>query len=290
VKACSAALQTALQQYTTTLAYLWQVTRVDGLVLGFTTHDQDIVFGGTSYQAETGLANSASRSSADLSVDNLEVTAFLSSASITEADILAGKYDNAAITIQVVDWSNLASGSVILRTGTLGIVKMHNGLFTAEIRGLAQKLTANIGATYGPICRATFGSGLNNIDMTSQYLCKYDVTKVRQSGSVSSVPNLRTIVPAAGLTGAAGWFNDGFLTFTSGALNGASFEVTNWDGSSLTLFVAMPVAPAPGASFFIEAGCDKTAATCQSKFSNIANFRGEPFIPGMDQLLDYASG
>ena len=248
------------------------------------------MIGGVTYQAETGLANSANQSHSDLSVDNLEVTAFLDSASITEADILAGKYDGATVVLSVLDWTNQSGGAVIVRTGTVGVVKMRNGLFTAEIRGLAHKLTAQVGATYGPICRATFGSGLNGIDMNSQYLCKYDVTKVRQPGSVATVVDLRTIRPAAGLTGGSGWFNDGFLTFTTGTLAGAPFEVETWDGTTLALFLAMPKSPAAGDHFTIEAGCDKTAATCQNKFSNIVNFRGEPFIPGMDQLLDYASG
>jgi hypothetical protein len=37
-------------------------------------------------------------------------------------------------------------------------------------------------------------------------------------------------------------------------------------------------------------GCRQVGQSdCQRKFQNIANFRGENFIPGMDQLLDYAS-
>ncbi len=41
-------------------------------------------------------------------------------------------------------------------------------------------------------------------------------------------------------------------------------------------------------NFDIIAGCDKTRETCQSKFTNIINFRGEPDVPGVDKLLTTA--
>lgn len=185
--------------------------------------------------------------------------------------------------------ANPGVDAVLLRKGTLGQVKMKNGVFTAEFRGLAHKLTTVVGATYGPICRATFGSGLNGIDMNSHWKCMYNVTLVRETGSLASVTNARTLVPASGLTTTADWFNDGFITFTSGVLEGESLEIKSWDGTTLGLFLDLPELPAAGDTFNIEAGCDKTPATCQSKFSNIVNFQGENFIPGMDQLLDYAS-
>jgi hypothetical protein len=34
-------------------------------------------------------------------------------------------------------------------------------------------------------------------------------------------------------------------------------------------------------------GCDKRLATCSGRFGNAVNFRGEPFLPGMDLLTRY---
>ncbi|MEQ1538548.1 MAG: phage portal protein [Sphingorhabdus sp.] len=34
-------------------------------------------------------------------------------------------------------------------------------------------------------------------------------------------------------------------------------------------------------------GCDKTIATCSTRFSNAINFRGEPYLPGNDILTRY---
>ena len=41
----------------------------------------------------------------------------------------------------------------------------------------------------------------------------------------------------------------------------------------------LPFAPAPGDTFNVAFGCDHTQATCQSKFNNLVNFRGFPYVP-----------
>ena len=84
----------------------------------------------------------------------------------------------------------------------------------------------------------------------------------------------------------AGWFNDGIITFTSGQNNGLSFEIKSWDGTNLTLFLPLEFPAAVSDTFTIEPGCNKTTGDCSNKYNNIVNFRGEPFIPGMDRFLD----
>ncbi|HEY0701275.1 MAG TPA: DUF2163 domain-containing protein [Candidatus Acidoferrales bacterium] len=302
MKSCSTALQAHLSGGQTTLAWIWKVKRVDGTILGFTTHDVDITYtdpdGDTvTYLYSTGFTGSAAAGKSDLSVDNMEATGFLNSSSLTDADLRAGLYDEAEIEIRVLNWNDLTMGDLLVRSGTLGVVKMKNGLFTAEIRGLAYKLTTILGQTYGPVCRATFGSGLNGIDVGSQWNCMVDVTAYQQSGSVSSVTSAVELVPSSGLkmvgsstpttAAPADWFDDGFITFTSGVLNGYSFEIKTWDGTNLLLFLPMPQQPAASDTFTIEPGCNHLPSDCQNKFANIENFRGESFIPGPDNYLNY---
>lgn len=263
--------------------------------MGFTNFDVDLTYtdgdGDTvTYLASTGFTNTAASNKSDLSVDNIEVTAFLDSESIDENDLRAGLYDNCDVSIRIVNWADLSMGDMMIRKATVGIVKMINGMFTAELRGLTQKLTTTLGATYGPVCRAVFGSGLNGIDMDSKYLCMFNLNDVRQNGSVDDVGDAATIIPAIGLTGAAAWFDDGFIKFTSGVLDGYAFEIKTWDGTTLTLFLPMPIPPARGDTFQIEPGCNHLVGPggdCQNKYNNIVNFRGEPGIPGMDQILNY---
>jgi len=302
MKTTSPELQAHLAGELISLAYLWKVKRTDGTIIGFTSLDEDILFdsgdgdGIVTYAASTGFTNSAAAQKSDLSVDNLEAVGFLDSEAISEPDLRAGRYDDADIVLYIVNWDDLTMGAMIVRRGTLGIVKMINGQFTAELRGLTHKLTTQLGASLGPICRAEFGSGVNGIDMDSQYLCMIDVTLYQQNGSILTVTDASTLVPAAGLsmvgsaTPAAAapdrWFDDGVLTFTSGANVGLSFEIKAWLGGVLTFFLPFPYEPLVGDTFVIEPGCSKTAGDCTNKFDNIINFRGEPFIPGMDRFLD----
>lgn len=285
----------------TTLAWLWKVKRADGTLLGFSSFDSDLVYddssgdGPITYLAKTGYTSSAIAGKSDLGVDNSEVKGFIDSSAITEQDLRENKYDDALVQMLIVNWNDLTMGHVLMRTGTLGVVKLKNGLWTAEHRGLAYRLGTVLGESYGPICRAQFGSGLNGIDMASQWLCKVDVTLYQQSGSVASVTDQFTIVPTAGLLSVGGpsgaapvdWFDDGMITFTSGALDGVSVEIKSWDGTSLGLFLPLGAVPARGDTFTIEPGCNHTVYDCVNKFNNIVNNRSEPFIPGMDAILNY---
>jgi hypothetical protein len=42
-----------------------------------------------------------------------------------------------------------------------------------------------------------------------------------------------------------------------------------------------------GDLIIISEGCDKAFTTCRLRFSNSENFRGEPYLPGMDLLTRY---
>ncbi len=319
MKTVSAALQAHFGQSTTTLAVLWRVTRVDGTVLGFTTLDQDLSYkasddaSAVTYKALSGILPTANSSGSDLSVDNLEVSGFLDSAQITEPDIRNGVYDYAVVEQRVVNWQDLTMGDLLLRKGIIGNIKMVNGEFTAEVRGLTQYLSTMVGALYGPMCRAELFSTLtNDVDPGTHYPCWVKEADYTQNGSVGSAIGARYLMPVAGLKmvgsatptspAPAGWFADGEITFTSGLNNGFSFEISTWDGTTLFLFTPMPYPPSPGDTFTIEPGCDKTpTATGCLKFqgystdgnqmivapTNILNFKAEPFIPGMDAILYY---
>lgn len=59
------------------------------------------------------------------------------------------------------------------------------------------------------------------------------------------------------------------------------------NGQSVQLFTPMPRPIALGDQVRLVAGCDKTPETCQARFGNIVNFRGEPHIPGNDKVFSY---
>lgn len=102
---------------------------------------------------------------------------------------------------------------------------------------------------------------------------------VRASYAVSCVATGGTLTSiAAPLGRPAGWFDMGVIQFTSGPLAGVTRNIKAWDGSTLTLSLPLPGLPA-GCGFTVVPGCDKTKATCQVKFQNLARFRGCPYVP-----------
>lgn len=88
---------------------------------------------------------------------------------------------------------------------------------------------------------------------------------------------------------ADGWYAAGVLTFETGNNAGASMEVKAWTqtDSIVQLYIPMPANVAPGDKCRISPGCNKSRETCQTKFFNLDNRRGEAYIPGNDQYLNY---
>ncbi len=262
----------------------------------------------------SGLTFSALELKDDGSPNNLTVTGLLDdtdSGSISEKDVRARLYDNATFELRVINWSDPSQGDLKLLSGTVGDVKMENGMFTMELRGLTQFLTTVVGSVYGPTCRAElFGGGASAIpiDPNNHWKCRLNRDDWYQTGSVGSSPDSLTIVPVTSgspptaftmrgsattptAAAPAGWFADGLIKFTSGVLNGYSFEIATWDTNQLVLFAGapMPFAPSPGDTFEIEPGCDKTKPTCFAKFNNVVNFAAEAEIPGLNVLAPSSS-
>ncbi len=460
-KRVSDALKQHLSSRATSLCTCWRITRTDGAVYAFTDHDQNLVVGGTLYQASTGYTRSAMSSAETLQVDNLEVTGFLDAAVISERDLKVGLFDYAAVQIFMVNWADPGQGMLRLRSGWLGEVLVPpTGVFRAEIRGLTQALTVNTGEQYSPICRADLGdrrckvpikpafwtpntavsasavnptfvadtSTVGDLQVLAVYQCTAGGTTgpaipafnpavgsvTTESGGVAwtSTPPWRGVGVVAGVAshsrftasglssapsaadtqatvtfrGPAGYslgikvtigdqsrvfhvpdtsnaldsvaylvaaitaehdatafpalasasntvddvhavligkvnpndrgtveklndagnvvtvnnfanaysegdpyFAGGLVEWKSGLNVNRAMEIKSYSPATgdLQLFLGMPLPIAVGDRFYWQPGCDKTRETCRYRFNNMANFRGEPDLPGLDRMLKY---
>lgn len=259
----------------TTLATCWSIKRRDGVMLYLTDHDKDVVVDGNSYKAASGISPSAVTSISGLAVDNLDLEGILASALVDEADILAGRYDHAEISVFLVNYLNPTDGKLMLKTGWLGEVTLRGGQFVAEVRGLSSRLQQVIGEVYTPTCRAKLGDARCSVNLPS-YSFAATVTAVESSYAFA----------ASALTQPNDYFSYGLVSFTSGANNGLSMEVRDFSGSRFGLFLPLPGVIAVGDTFTATAGCDKVFDTCISRFNNAVNFRGEPHVPGTDKILE----
>lgn len=275
MKTVPSALAAHMDGEVTTLAQCWKLTRRDGVVLGFTDHDRDLVVDGQDYVATTGVSPSAVSASAALKVDELDIEGMLDSESIRQEDILDGKYDFAELELFLVNYAAPEDGVLVLRTGWLGEVTLKGEQFVAEVRGLTQALQQTIGEIYSATCRADFADGR----------CKLAAGSFTFSGEVSAVDGIYGF-SAEGLAKADGYFTHGKVTFTSGANAGVSMLIKEYVGRQFYTALPMRVMADVGDGFVAVAGCDKTHRTCRVRFGNLVNFRGEPHVPGTDKLLE----
>jgi uncharacterized phage protein (TIGR02218 family) len=94
-----------LAEGTTTLCHCWRLIRRDGTTFGFTDHDRDISFNGTTYAARSGLEAAEATAELGFAVGGGEVAGALVSAGLNEDDISSGLYDDASVETWLVNWS-----------------------------------------------------------------------------------------------------------------------------------------------------------------------------------------
>lgn len=281
MKTLPPALASHLASRNTTLARCWKVTRLDGQVFGFTEHDRDLVFDGVAFQADSALTRTQIVQSLGLAADNVDVAGALRSADISEDAIARGLFDFAEVIVYVVNWQDVAQRAIEAR-GNLGEVTRGATGFTAELRSMADRLAQKSGRVYSVSCDADLGDARCGFNL--------DQAAFKATGTVGAAPLAwKFILSGAGLSGfAAGWFNGGLVTLTSGVNAGVKREVKSHTIASGVVYVELwqpfPTAPAMGDAFAVTAGCDKNWATCKTKFSNGANFRGFPHMPGNDRV------
>jgi uncharacterized phage protein (TIGR02218 family) len=274
-----AALAAALGSGATTLCWCWRITPRSGPALGFTDHDCDLVFDGTTFEAASGFTATEIRETVGLSVDDLEVESALTSERLSEAGLAAGDFDDASVEIFRVDWAN-PSSRILVRRGSIGEVRRSGTSFVAEVRGLAHYLQQPKGRVFQYGCDAELGDARCGVDLANPLY--------RASATVLTGLGDRALATDSLSSFDDGWFTRGLLTFTSGANAGRAVEiklhVRRWTNATLELWQAPGAPIVAGDAFVVTAGCDKQLATCRARFANVVNYRGFPHMPGNDFL------
>lgn len=280
MKLISPELKTHISSELTSMVTCWVLTRRDGVRLAFSTHDRELDFENLAFRPVNSFLPSSVSSTNSLNVDNLEVSALLTSDGLSEKDIRAGIFDHAAISIFQVNWQDLTQGKLYIRSGWLGEFTLKDNHFTVEIRGLTQKLQQVIGDVFSPECRADLGA--NN--------CHVSLEQFSALGSVTTVSSQDSFTDSftdSGRTETDGWFDYGSVRWLSGPNIGIRTEVKTYSAGQFILHDLLPSPIGTGDMYLAIAGCDKRAATCKVKFQNFENFRAETAIPGTDSLYNY---
>lgn len=102
----------------------------------------------------------------------------------------------------------------------------------------------------------------------------YAVPKITTTGSTQSL-----LIPSVAFSQADGYFTMGQVAMTSGQNSGLVGTCKIHVGGQIQLQVPFPLPLTIGDTFTIYPGCDKLQSTCSTKFSNLANFEGLPYVP-----------
>jgi uncharacterized phage protein (TIGR02218 family) len=152
---------------------------------------------------------------------------------------------------------------------------MTDDRFTAELTGASARLEMPVAEATSPGCRATLGDRRCRVPMAARR--RYARVVVQAGRQVT----LDVGEPEAGAEG------DGRVRWIGGENAGLESAVAASDGPLLTLREAPAFAVAAGTLVEVTQGCDRRLATCAGRFGNAVNFRGEPYLPGIDLLTRY---
>lgn len=286
-------LITHIRKASTTLAAcFYAVSPIDASVVAMTSYSSDLTgvpgYPGVTFKRNTGVTASQLQAESGNAFSQMEASLFLLATGLTEADVQAGKWAQAPATLFVCNYEALDMGQLIMHSGYLAEFAQKSPIVTAEIKGLNNALTAQIGQITRAECSHDFcdaGCGLLAAD--------YTVT-----GTVTGVTS-QTSFAASALLIPAGWANNGKLTFTAGSNSGYPLRIdNNSTATQIILRTPAPYLPVIGNTFSLLAGCEKRLVSCQNRLendlttvvNNVLNRAAFDFMPTIESITRLPAG
>lgn len=265
----------------TTRAQIWTITRRDGVVLTFTSHDRPIVRFGRTYTPCRSLNPSASENASSLgAVGNMELTGIIDDESISEEDLYGGKFDDAFVEVDLIDWTEPTGAAMRIASGWTGEMTQGAVSFNMEVLGGSARLNQQaLVQMIAPSCRWVFGDPAT---------CKKDREALKMTGAVLSAQTRGAFTATISGDGAGRQWENGTVRWTSGRNTGQSCEIKSLDipGGGVVLWSAASYGPEAGDTFDLLPGCDLAKTGGCTLYANVINFGGFSDVPGQDSLLE----
>lgn len=265
------------------MADLLTINLVGGTVLRMTSSDIDITYGGNTFSS-TGLAfkRGKTRTIIGVEVDQMSLTLYGNTSTLIGGipflqAMRSGLMDGAYVYLEralMSTWGDTTPGTIKVFSGRVSEITSITRTY-ADIAVSSDLELLNI-----QFPRNVWQPGCLN----SLYDSQCAVSRVAMRSSYTATGGTIISITESGAAQAAGYFDLGYVTFTSGVNSGQTRTVKSYTPGTWTLISPLLSAPANGDTFYAFPGCDKQQATCAAKFTNIARFRGFPYIPSPDSL------
>jgi uncharacterized phage protein (TIGR02218 family) len=232
-----------------------------------TSYNRNIVFQGVTWTA-TQISRSEVQNSTEQAINEIKIDLPLTN-SIAAKYILNVPGRVGSIQIFRAHADDPSEETVLLFDGFISQASFDGAL----VATLSCSPSTSVFKRSGP--RFNYQSLCNHI--LYDVRCKILEAAFQFTGTVI-VESGRTI-EVAGLFAAEGadWAVSGFVRSPAGSFDDARLVIAQ-SGDVLTLLNNFAI-PAIGGSVDVFAGCDHSLAICESKFANVINYGGFPFVP-----------
>lgn len=249
------------------------ITLANGQRYFLTNRDEDISVEGNLYTAQAGFTLVALKRSLLLEGDNLLQLELLANPNF---DPKLAKTSRLQLLLAEATATGEYSSQLLFSGETINVNIAHCNKYQLTAAGLLYKLNHLIGTMYSRTCRACLGD---------KY-CRVALAEYQVSATLSNVEiadNSVVVTYAA----AAEQFGENYWRYGKLCLpNNLEYTIESSNGCRLILVEQLDTATVlPGLVVRLYPGCDHELRTCQTKFHNVANFRGEPHIPASETLV-----
>lgn len=267
----------------------WKITPVDGEVFAYTEHDRDVTYGGCTYKSCGGLSGSASETGLLLGeVGNQELNGFLSELGISAADLLGGRFNNAAVEVWRIPYGGWIyfEDPIQIASGNFGTTTQADGSFKLEaLSQSAQMARKSVISVVTETCRFKLGDERCTVHLDSM-IVEGVVTELAEDDGYDLTPKKKFTDSTRNDDDA--WYDGGTITWLEGKNAGKSTDVKTFlEDGSFVLWDAMVYDIEVGDTYRATPGCNRTKTTCIEKFDNFINFGGFPDLPGPDAIGEF---
>lgn len=268
--------------------------------VGFTTNTRDMTLPShiITFRSAAGMIPSEmGQSFGETAV--MEFQGMYATGIFTAEDVVAGVWNDAKVEIFASPWDDVNLGELVMFTGNLAEFEHYGDYFKAEIRGLSARLSQDTGSVTSRNCRVKFKStacGYTGTTITIDSVT-YNLSvsgTIRSNASTEEVYS-RTFLSIATSPWITPTYPNGFFKNGTVTINGIVREIADSFGYAeggdpapiaplvVQLKRPLPFTPEFGDAITIARGCNKRVEDCRA-YNNIANFRGEPYVPGLETI------
>lgn len=273
-------LNSATQGY---LVDLFTFTLSGGLVVRYTSADVPVTINGNTFANGPVISRGKTKLSVGVSVDSLGVTiacdlnVTLNGVALLPF-IASGGFDGARCVLERAFAASPTSawvGTLILFKGRVS--DTHASRYEASLTVNSDLELLNV-----MIPRNVYQPGCSNTLFDAA--CTLSKAANGYGALATSTTDAKQTTFSTGLAFPVDYLSLGFATGVSGANAGISRTIRYYAGGVITTIQPWPSAVAVNDLFTVYPGCDKSQATCASKFNNVIHFRGQPYVPAPETI------